>query len=232
MDYNGPFIFPDPIFGWIFYAVLLGFLAVATYTDVGTLIIPKKLTLPMLGAGVLFNIVRGAWLGSLWETSPANGVVWHFARSPFMGSLDGLLFSLEGFLAAFLLFFVLWLVGIMRGGDVKLVAALGAWVGPVIVLLVILGSIPTFMLLGTVLLLRKIFRRGVQKTVFNLKGKAQDDNIKKGSGGKRRAEVWLAYSLPIAVSAGLMLPFLVVHAQRHPVPPKSDPPSEQASVNP
>ena len=118
----------------------------------------------------------------------------------------------------------------MRGGDLKLAAALGAWLGPVIVMLVIFLTVPVLLVLGTVLLLRKVFRRGVQKTVFNISGKAQDDNLKKGSRGKRRAEVLLAYSLPVALAAGLLLPFLVVHDQQHPVPPKNAPPSEQAST--
>jgi prepilin peptidase CpaA len=232
MDYNGPFFYPDPVFGWTFYAVLLGFLAVATYTDVGTLKIPKALTLPMLGAGLVFSMVRGAWMGSLFEASDAPGHVWLFARSPVLGALDGLLCSLAGFVAAFVLFLVLYRLGVMRGGDLKLAAALGAWLGPVLVLIVILATVPILLLLGTALLIRKIFRRGIRKTAFNVKGKALGDNLKKAPGGKRRAEVLLAYSLPVALSAGLLLPFLVVRDQHHPVPPKNETPNEQVSVQP
>jgi prepilin peptidase CpaA len=227
---QGPFFYPDPVFGWTFYAVLLGFLAVATYTDVRTLKIPKALTLSMLGVGVVFGVVRGAWMGSLIQANESNLVVWHFARSPVLGALDGLLCSVEGFLAALVLFFVLWRIGLMKGGDVKLVAALGAWVGPIIVGLIVLGTIPVLLVLGTALLIRKIFRRGVQKTVFNVKGKAHGDNLKKGTGGKRRAEVLLAYSLPVAVSAGLLLGALVIRDQRNPVPAKVETPNQQAST--
>jgi prepilin peptidase CpaA len=223
--------FPDPVFGWTFYAVLLGFLAVATYTDVKSLIIPKALTLSMCGVGVVFSIVRGAWLGSLLQASGSNLVVWHFARSPFLGAIDGLLCSLEGFAAALLVFFVLWRIGLMKGGDVKLVAALGAWVGPVIVGLVVFGSIPVLLVLGTALLIRKIFRRGVQKTVFNVKGRAHVENIKHGrKGPKQRAEVLLAYSLPVAVSAGLILACINVLDQRNPIKAKAETPNQQAST--
>jgi prepilin peptidase CpaA len=228
--YDGPWFCPDPVFGWTFYAVLLGFLAVATYTDVGTLIIPKKLTLPMLAVGLVFSLVRGAWMGSMLEGA-GPGVVWHFARSPVLGAVDSLLCSLEGFAAGFALFFVLWQLGVMRGGDVKLVAALGVWLGPVLVLLVILGSVPLMLVLGTVLIVRKMFRRGVQKTVFGVKDRAHRDNLKKTRGGQKRLEVLLAYSLPVAVSAGLLLAYVVVHDQNHPFPPKADPPSEQASTH-
>ena len=88
--YNGPLFYPDPIFGWTSYAVLLGFLAIATYTDVRKLIIPKTLTLPMLGVGLIFSIVRGIWMGSVLQGS-SEGVVWHFARSPGLGMVDGLI---------------------------------------------------------------------------------------------------------------------------------------------
>jgi prepilin peptidase CpaA len=217
---QGPFFYPDPIFGWTFYAVLLGFLAVATYTDVKSLIIPKTLTLPMLGVGVVFSIIRGAWMGSVIQANNSPMVVWLFARSPGLGALDGFLCSLAGFLSALVLFFILWRVGLMRGGDVKLVAALGAWVGPIIVGLIVLGTIPILLILGTALIIRKIFRRGLQKTAFNVKGKAlADDNLKKARGPKRRAEVLLAYSLPVAISAGLMLACVVIHDQRNPIVP-------------
>jgi prepilin peptidase CpaA len=229
---NGPWFYPDPVFAWIFYAVLLGFLAVATYTDIGSLRIPKWLTLSMLGVGLVFSVVRGVWMGSLLEQTGSPLVVWHFAQSPVLGALDGLLCAVEGFLAALGLFVVLYALGAMRGGDVKLMAALGVWVGPVIVLLVILGTVPVLLVLGTVLLLRKMFRRGVQKTVFNVKEKAQGTNLKKRSGGKQRAEVWLAYSLPVMLSAGLLLVWVILHDQQHPVPPKKAAATEQASAQP
>ncbi len=228
---QGPFFYPDPAFGWTFYAVLLGFLAVATYTDVRTLKIPKALTLSMLVVGVVFGIVRGAWMGGVIQANDSDLVVWHFARSPGLGALDGLLCSVEGFAAALVGFFILWRIGLMKGGDVKLVAALGAWVGPIIVGLVVLGSLPVLLVLGTALLIRKIFRRGVQKTVFNVAGKAHVENIKHGrTGPKKRAEVLLAYSVPIAVSAAVLLAAIVVHDQHHPVPRKAETPSQQAST--
>lgn len=228
---QGPFFFPDPIFGWTFYAVLLGFLAVATYTDVRTLVIPKKLTLSMLGVGVIFSIVRGVWMGSVLQANESNLAVWLFARSPGLGALDALLCSLAGFASALVVFFILWRLGVMKGGDVKLVAALGVWIKPEILLLVILGTIPVLLVLGTALVIRKLFRRGVQKTVFNVAGKALDDNLKKGRRGpKRRAEVLLAYSLPVAVSAALLLAYVVVHDQLHPIVPKAETPNQQAST--
>src|ERR1700722_15847864 len=93
--------YPDPVFGWTFYAVLLGFLAVATYTDMGQLKIPKKLTLAMLAVGVVMNLVRGVWMGSVLEHAGSDETVWLFANTPAMGALDGLLCALAGFAASF-----------------------------------------------------------------------------------------------------------------------------------
>jgi len=228
--YNGPLFYPDPIFGWISYAVLLGFLAVATYTDVRTLVIPKTLTLPMLGVGLIFSVVRGFWMGSVLEGS-SEGVVWHFARSPWLGMLDGFLCALEGFLAAFILFFVLWRLRVKRGGDVKLVAALGVWLGPVLVMLVVLATIPVLLLLGTALMIRKVMRRGAKRAMFDMKPRAQGGNVKKGKATPQRSEIWLAYSLPVAIATALVLLYPLLHDQEHRAPAKAQA-SEQASVQP
>jgi prepilin peptidase CpaA len=65
--------------------------------------------------------------------------------------VDGLLFSLAGFGLAFVLFLALWILGVCGGGDVKLFAALGAWIGPELVILVLLVS--AVMLVGYLVLL-------------------------------------------------------------------------------
>ncbi len=92
----------------------------------------------------------------------------------------------------------------------KLMAALGAWVGPELIVYLIFGSVVVFLILGTVRLLQKVFRRGVQKTVFSVRHQAAATNMKKtkaGAGARRRDQV-LAYSLPVAIAAALMLPLV------------------------
>jgi prepilin peptidase CpaA len=116
--------FPDLLFAWAFLATLFGLLLTASVIDFRYLIVPKWLTLTALPLGLLFNAVRGGWLGSqgvsAWVLVPGTG----------LGVLDGVLFSLAGFSLGFVLFFLMWVVGVCGGGDVKLFAALGAWVGP------------------------------------------------------------------------------------------------------
>lgn len=79
-------------------------LAVATITDLRSRRIPNWLVLPFLAAGP----VVAAWLHG-WQ---------------------GLGRSFEGFALGALIFGVLFAMGGMGMGDVKLFAAIGAWVGP------------------------------------------------------------------------------------------------------
>jgi Flp pilus assembly protein protease CpaA len=224
-----PLFYPDPAFGWTFYAVLFCFLVAATYVDIRSLKIPKKLTLTMLAVGLVFGVVRGAWMGSLLDGR--DEAVWLFGSSPVTGALDGLLCALAGFVVCLLVGTALYVLGIHGGGDVKLMAALGAWVGATKQLpMLLLAIMVVYLLLGVVLMLRKVFRRGVQKAVFGVKPGAAGNNLKKTPAGMYRREQVLTYSLPVAVAAGLLLPFYVLHDQRHPVPPKDAPPREQVSA--
>lgn len=85
---------------WPTLAVVL----IATVTDLRSRRIPNWLVLPFLIAGFAVS----GWL---------NG--WH-----------GVAHSAEGMALAFLAFGVIFWVGGMGAGDVKLAAAIGAWIGP------------------------------------------------------------------------------------------------------
>ena len=225
-----PSFYPDPAFGWIFYAVLVGFLAVAAYLDLGWLKIPKKVTLPMLGAGLVVSVVRGAWMGSVLSGSD-DQVVFAFANSPVLGALDRLLCSVAGFAVGFGVFSLLWILGKGGGGDVKLMAALGAWVGPKWMLYLIFGSMLVFVVLAVVRLFQKLLRRGVQKTVFSVKEGAARDNAKKTPVGARRRSDVIGYSLPAAVATALLLPCFFWSDLGLPKPVKVTP-AVQASTQP
>src|SRR5262245_56621526 len=128
--------FPELAFGWAYVIILLGILTVASVLDLRTMRVPKWLTLTALPLGIVVNIVRGAWLASdgqaAWALEP-NGWM--------LGALDGLLFALAGFAVGFVLFFLMWILGACGGGDVKLFAALGAWLGPALAIQVLLASL-------------------------------------------------------------------------------------------
>src|SRR5437870_831949 len=79
--------FPDPVSGWVFLSALAALLGVASYTDERYMKVPKWLTLPALGLGLLASLVRGGLLAS------HGHAVWVLGESGvFMGAVDGLLF--------------------------------------------------------------------------------------------------------------------------------------------
>jgi prepilin peptidase CpaA len=79
-------------------------LVVATFTDVRSRRIPNWLVVPFLGLGILASGVFYGWHG--------------------VGQ------SLEGAGLGLLLYGILFWMGGMGAGDVKLCAAIGAWIGP------------------------------------------------------------------------------------------------------
>jgi prepilin peptidase CpaA len=97
-------------------------LAVATFTDLRYRRIPNWLVLPFLLAGVVVSPWRHDWDGI------GHGFSWH-SLGPFRWYGIGQSFAGLG-LGLLIFGFLFWLGG-MGGGDVKLCAALGAWIGPV-----------------------------------------------------------------------------------------------------
>lgn len=81
-------------------------LAVSTFTDLRSRRIPNWLVLPFLVVGLVVSVVPKSWHGI------------------------GILHSLEGMGLGLVLFGILAFMGGMGMGDVKLCAAIGAWVGP------------------------------------------------------------------------------------------------------
>ena len=189
--------FPDLYFGWTFYAVLVGLTLIGSYIDLRKAVLPKPLTLTALALGVLFNIVRGAWCGAngspLWQLP--TGSVW-------LGGLDGFLFALVGFVGATVVFMVMWALKTCGGGDVKLFAALGAWVGFEYTVAIMLGSV----LVLFVMLAFRIMTGGLTPTTVQKRLKQahviQGGPTVKGPGsGKWR----MTYAFPVAVATAVLL---------------------------
>jgi len=88
---------------YISIGVALAVCIIAVVTDVRSLKIYNWLTLPAL----------------------ASGLVWQVAMHGFDGLLDGI----TGVLVAFAVLLIPFVTGAMGAGDVKLMSALGAWVG-------------------------------------------------------------------------------------------------------
>ncbi len=183
---------PDPYFGWTFYAVLVALTLAGAYVDLRKAVLPKGLMFALLGVGVVFNIVRSAWLASLgrelWMLQTGN--VW-------LGALDGFLFSLVGFLLTTVLFFVFWMLKLVGGGDVKLFAALGAWIGFVYAIYVMLASVPVMV----VMLMGRVLMGGLKPTAVQKRMK--EAQVIQGGPGK--GKVKMTYAFPVAVSVAVVL---------------------------
>lgn len=173
-----PPFFPDPAFGWTFYLVLVGITMVAAWIDWKKMIVPKVLALTMLGTGIVFNLVRGAWLG-------ANGEPGHYFGQTgiFWGLFEGFCFSVAGFAVGFGLFFGLWVLKTCGGGDVKLFGAMGAWLGPLWTIYILIGTwlVVTFCYAGFNSV-RHFFKHGL-----------------------KRQKQKVAYSFPVAVCTAIIL---------------------------
>jgi prepilin peptidase CpaA len=199
--------FPDPAFAWTYYLVLVGLTVQAAYIDLRSLTIPKPLTLAALALGVVFNLARGAWMGA---AGTESGVWILGAHGSLVGALDGLLFALTGFVVSFALFFVMWFLGTCGGGDVKLFAALGAWVGPTLAVVLLAGTLVLVVVLSIGRLVWTFFQRGLRPAV-------QDYSQRHAARGGKRAgrqgmpdaprtrRRLMAYSLPVALSTALVL---------------------------
>jgi len=215
-----PFFFPDPVFGWYFFAVLMIFLVVAAYIDSRTLRIPKWLTISLLALGVVFNVVRGAGLGAVLAAHGSGSGVYFLRPGTWPGALDGLLFALLGFAVSFGLVYILWVLGSMGGGDVKLFAALGAWVGPWHALYIFMATGPVIVVLLLGQAVWKMFNRKSGKAFFGMRDpsgaraarEAKEAAVRKAARkGLRPRQRVTAYGLPVAISTALVL--LLCHAR-------------------
>lgn len=182
------FSLPGFEFALLASVLLIAWLVWASWWDYRTMRVPKKVTMSLLAAGVLMNVVRGAWVGGVGKT------VWMFdAPGPFLGALDGLLFALIGLVVGFFVFFAMWVLGAAGGGDVKLSAALGAWLGPVYFFGVLFLALPIVVLLT-------ILKIGTAVTMGKVMETAGGPRV--SSGGGRRI---LSYSLPITLAVVILL---------------------------
>jgi Flp pilus assembly protein protease CpaA len=180
--------FPNFAFAVVFAITLIGWLSVASYNDLKTLIVPKKITVSLLAVGVVMNVIRGVWLGA--DGKPT----WLFdSASPFLGGLDGFLFAFLGFLCGFTLFFVMWIFGVCGGGDVKLAAAVGGWLGPKFLMYVLgLALVAVFVL--TIVRIALAIYQGKPSRVIS-------QNAGKQKPGAKPKVMWrlMSYSLPMTL---------------------------------
>ena len=206
--------FPEPAFGWAYLGALLAILVAASCLDLRWMVVPKWLTVPALGLGVLFNVVRGIWLGALDQPTWVLG-----DGGPIVGALDGLLFAAAGFVVGFGLFFLMWILGVCGGGDVKMFAALGAWLGPVLAVSVLAVTIVIVCVIVFFRVAAAMFG-GNWKLLHQRPGQTQR-RPRPGQAGRQPRRRALGFSLPLAIATAVVLPYIFrveLHVVKPPEP--------------
>ncbi len=168
----------------VFVSIVGAFVAVAAVSDLRTRRLPNWLTVPAFAAAVLAH-------------TAVNG-------------LGGLGFALAGFATGFSILLALWLIGGGGGGDVKLMGALGAWLGTSLTLAVFFASTVLAVVATAAILLAGMFTRGfryVQRRYLRPASTSRPVKQKHSAGAddarvRRRV---LPYAVPVALGTWAVL---------------------------
>jgi len=156
----------------IIAACVMALSAVAMVLDLRTRMLPNWLTVPAFVAALVFH---GA-----------------------TGGLSGLGTSLAGFAIGFGILLVLWLIGGGGGGDVKLMGAIGAWIGPGLTVIVFLATV--------VIAVAVVVTVFVWKVIANSNRKPAKKSPDKRSDGKNNNGRPMPYAVPVAFAVwGVMI---------------------------
>ena len=184
-----------------FDAILIGFVVAFTLvclvTDLRWRRIPNWLTVPVFALGLVVHTIGGG--------------------------LPGLWFSLRGFATGFGVLLALWLIGGGGGGDVKMMGALGAWLGAWLTVLVFLASALVTLALLAGLMAYTTANQGFAAARRRYSGKAiAEANLERSQPTPQRAKVdkkhrekrtgkptrrgrVVPYAVPMAISTWIVL---------------------------
>ena len=170
---------------FVFVALVGIYTASAAVLDARLHRIPNYLTVPTALAGLLFHSLITNW---------------------------GIVSSLAGFGLGFALLFVPWLLGGSGMGDVKLLAALGAWLGPHYMIYAFVASIFVAAILALGVMIKVSCFEGVSvaKRRFLAKGRSSKPRSGKTSTPVRKPLRVLPFAVPVAVSTWITLAYLAV----------------------
>ncbi len=125
---------------WLPIVVAFAAASVAAVTDVIEFRVRNILTIPLIITGLVYHAAVGGW--------------------------GGLLTSFQGMLFGFAMLIVPWLLGLMGGGDVKLLAGVGAWLGMPAVLLAFLVTSAATGIYAAILI---AYRGKIRESLFTMK---------------------------------------------------------------
>jgi len=175
--------FPEVTLQLIVFLVCVGAYTVAAAVwDIRIKRIPNKLTLPVFGLGLVYQVAFNHWAGLA----------------------DGLL----GFALGFGLLFVLWMIGSGGGGDVKLMGGLSVWLGLkltmwVLILSTLMAAVGTFFIILT-----SMFSKGLwgAKDKYIATGKLKKGEKPKSETVEQKiARRPMGYAVPVALATWLVV---------------------------
>ncbi|QDU31030.1 Type IV leader peptidase family protein [Anatilimnocola aggregata] len=177
------------IVGYDYVALVAGFVTAAAVTDYRTRKIPNWLTVP---AAIL-------------------GLAYHsFAPGGF-----GPLTALAGFAVGFVLLLLPWILGGGGMGDVKLLAALGAWLGPLYILVAFALGTCFASTMAMALMLSSVITSGVSATQRQYLTAGASGGTSTGPGKAKKPKRFLPFVIPVAMGTWLVLAWMLLRSQTH-----------------
>jgi len=175
------------IVGYDYVAVVGAFVTAAAVTDYRTRKIPNWLTVPMAVVGLAYH---------------------SFAPGGF-----GPLLALAGFGVGFILLLLPWLLGGGGMGDVKLLAALGTWLGPVYILAAFALGVGFAGMLAVSMMVASVVNKGISATQSKYLAAGIGGATVTGSGPVKKPKRFLPFVIPVALGTWLVLAWMLLRTQ-------------------
>ena len=178
------------VFTYTLAAMVGLFTAAAAATDIRSQKIPNLLTVPAAILGLVFHVIHG------------------FLVPEAYGFGGGIGFALAGFAVGFVLLLIPALLGGGGMGDIKLLAALGAWLGPMYILFAFGASAVFASMMAISVLIWSALNRGLTTTkeTYLIRG---NTDLEEGDAPRPRSRV-LPYAVPVALGTWLVLSWLLL----------------------
>jgi len=139
-------------------------------------------------------------------TAAVLGLAFHSVMPGGMGPIGALL----GFVIGFCLLLLPWMLGGGGMGDVKMLAALGAWLGPVLILVAFGVGAILGMLMALCVMASSVLTSGILSTQKQFVGAGGAAAMR---GEHKKARRVLPFAVPMAAATWMILAWMVLRTQ-------------------